>query len=314
MHIPLDDDLRRFGEYSAALGLSERTLEHRASTLAMFSCWCVERSVMCSQEISRSMLEQYRRYLFHYRRSNDQPLSLATQKNHLSNLKQFFKWLAAHNYIAFDPASSLQLPKQHRRLPRAILTPQEVVKVMQAADKGPNGLRDRAILETLYATGIRRMELANLSLYDIDPEQRTLMVREGKGRKDRLIPIGMRACGYVVRYVQELRGQLVSGGSGTSLFLTDYGEPFIKNRLSALVKRLLRAAGIDKTGACHLFRHAMATHMLNNGADLRFIQVMLGHADISTTTIYTQVSIRELQAVYERTHPLNIEAVIKPSE
>jgi integrase/recombinase XerD len=98
------------------------------------------------------------------------------------------------------------------------------------------------------------------------------------------------------------------------LFLTDYGEPFINNRLSALVKRLLRAAGIDKIGACHLFRHAMATHMLNNGADLRFIQVMLGHADISTTTIYTQVSIRELQAVYERTHPLNVEATAKPLE
>lgn len=165
------------------------------------------------------------------------------------------------------------------------------------------GIRDRAIIETFYATGIRRQELGALDLYDVDLEQGTLMVREGKGKRDRLLPIGERACAWIEKYVMEVRPTLVTGDSELALFLDDKGTRFSPHQLSDKVKTYLQEAGITKPGACHLFRDTMATLMLENGADIRFIQAMLGHADISTTTIYTQVSIRTLKEVYSRTHP-----------
>jgi integrase/recombinase XerD len=170
----------------------------------------------------------------------------------------------------------------------------------------PWGLRDRAILETLYSTGIRRMELTRLTLYDVDLCAGTVMVRLGKGAKDRLIPIGRRACAWVARYVEEVRPQLAVRSDELALFLTDYGEPFEKNRLGDLVRRYMRHAGMAH-GSCHAFRHAMATHMLENGADIRFIQAMLGHSELTTTQIYTQVSIGKLKEIHAATHPARME-------
>jgi len=158
----------------------------------------------------------------------------------------------------------------------------------------------------LYSTGIRRSELIRLSLYDVDTERGTLMVRLGKGQRDRLIPIGARACAWVARYVQEVRPQLSLTTDQQTLFVTDYGEPFEKNRLSDMVKRHMQYAGF-KSGGCHAFRHAMATHMLENGCDIRYIQAMLGHSELSTTQIYTHVAIGRLQAVHALTHPARLE-------
>lgn len=172
----------------------------------------------------------------------------------------------------------------------------------------PWGLRDRAILETLYSTGIRRMEMTRLTLYDVDLAQGTVMVRQGKGAKDRLIPIGARACAWIARYLEEVRPLLATRSDELALFLTDYGESFEKNRLGDLVRRYLRHAGIPH-GSCHAFRHAMATHMLENGADIRFIQAMLGHSELSTTQIYTQVSIGKLKEIHTATHPARLERV-----
>ena len=171
----------------------------------------------------------------------------------------------------------------------------------------PEGLRDRAILEVLYSSGIRRSELIRLKLYEVDTVRGTLMIRQGKGRKDRFIPLGARACAWVSRYLAEVRPELLAGDSDV-LFLTDYGEPFEKNRLSDQVTRHMRAAGIAQ-GACHAFRHAMATHMLEAGADIRYIQAILGHSELNTTQIYTHVAIGKLQAVHALTHPARLERV-----
>lgn len=299
--------LARYLEHSLAIGRTPRTVERRRSALKAFIAWCEERSLTKPHDITRPVLERYRRHLYAFRRPNGKPLGLATQRNRLTDVKQLFKWLTQENYIGSDPASGLVLPKPHKRLPRAILTKDEVASMLNAtAAQGDIGVRDRAILETLYATGVRRMELVNLSLYDIDLDQGTIMVRRGKGNKDRLIPIGETACRWIEKYLNEIRPELVVDPNLDALFLTDFGEPFIKGRLTFLVRRYLKAAKIDKPGACHLFRHTMATLMLENGADLRFIQAMLGHADISTTTIYTQVSIRQLKEVYGRTHPASL--------
>jgi integrase/recombinase XerD len=185
-----------------------------------------------------------------------------------------------------------------------VLSVSEVERVLNQVDpKAPLGLRDRAILETLYATGMRRMELLHLHCYDLDSERGTVLIRQGKGRKDRLLPIGARAIAWIEQYLDRERPLLVNEPDDGTLFLTHRGDALSGNRLSQLVAEYVAAAQLGKEGSCHLFRHTMATLMLEHGADIRFVQQMLGHAQLSTTEVYTQVSIRALQAVYAATHP-----------
>ncbi|WP_299081254.1 site-specific tyrosine recombinase XerC [uncultured Paraglaciecola sp.] len=300
--------LLRFSEWAAMSGLSPSTVKSREQVLRRFIAWCDERGIDDPKTITKPMLERYQAHLYHYRKPNGDPLSLGSQHALLAPVKAFFKWLTRQNYLPTNPASELVLPKQIRGLPQVILSVEEVERLIHLPDTGtPYGVRDRAILETLYSTGIRRMELVNLTLYDVDASRKTLLVRQGKGRKDRLLPLGERALHWVERYRREARPQLLAHHDEQTLFLTDYGEPWHKNRLSDLVRKYLHHAHIDKPGACHLFRHAMATHMLENGADIRFIQTMLGHSDLSTTQIYTQVSIEKLREIHAATHPARVE-------
>jgi site-specific recombinase XerD/transposase len=186
--------LKLFLDSSAASGLSPRTIELRERILKIFIGWCDERNLDKPQDITRPILERYRRYLYHYRKKDGDPISFATQQQRLVPIKAFFKWLARENYILYNPASELELPKVHKRLPKHILTAQEVEQILnQTALHGDLGIRDRAIIETLYSTGIRRAELINLKLYDVDTQNGTLMVREGKGKKDRMLPLGEQA-------------------------------------------------------------------------------------------------------------------------
>jgi integrase/recombinase XerD len=296
--------LLRFLEWFAARGYSPRTIELRADALKRFIRWCDERGITRPQEVSRPILERYRRHLYHQRKDNGEPLSFATQTQRLIPLRLWFRWLARENHILANPASELELPRVHRRLPAHILSPEEVEAVMaQALLHGERGIRDRAMLETLYSTGIRRSELIHLKLYDIDVRNGSLMVRQGKGQKDRYVPLGARAIHWLKGYLEDVRPAIVIEPDDGSVFLHEFGEPFSKNRLTDMVKRHLRAAGVDKPGAAHLFRHAMATHMLSNGADIRYIQAILGHAQLTTTEIYTHVTIGRLKEVHALTHP-----------
>jgi integrase/recombinase XerD len=167
----------------------------------------------------------------------------------------------------------------------------------------PVGLRDRAMLETFYSTGMRRTELVNLKLYDVDRAAGVVTIREGKGKKDRVIPIGERAVAWLDKYLDQARPRLATEPDDMTLFLTVQGEPLGRTTLSYIIRQYVEAAGIGKHGACHLFRHTMATLMLEGGADIRFIQQMLGHARLDTTQIYTHVSIRMLKQIHSATHP-----------
>jgi integrase/recombinase XerD len=166
------------------------------------------------------------------------------------------------------------------------------------------GVRDRAMLEVLYSSGIRKSELIHLQLNDLDLERGTLMVRQGKGRKDRLVPLGARACAWVNRYLLEVRPELLTLETSI-VFLADWGGQMEGDRLFRLVRGYMLQAGIEN-GNCHAFRHACATHMLEGGADLRHIQIILGHSQLSTTEIYTHVAIDKLIAVHAATHPARV--------
>jgi integrase/recombinase XerD len=283
---------------------SDDTVTTRRSCIGYFIDWCCERGLDDPAEITRPILERYQRSLYQYRKKNGQPLTFRTQNSRLRALKGWFRWLARQNYILHNPASEIILPRLENRLPKYILTAAEAEQVIQQPEiADPEGLRDRAILETFYATGMRRMELANLKLYDIDADRGTLMIRQGKGKKDRHIPIGERALAWIDKYIREGRPELLGAAEDGTVFLTHLGEPFQRVQLTALVRRYLAKSKIGKMGGCHLWRHTVATLMLENGADIRVIQEMLGHAKLTTTELYTRVSINLLKQVYAATHP-----------
>jgi integrase/recombinase XerD len=162
------------------------------------------------------------------------------------------------------------------------------------------------MMEILYSTGLRRQELVRLRLDDLEPERGVLRVREGKGRKDRVVPIGSRALGWVVRYLREVRPGLVVAPDEGSLFLTRYGGPFRPGALSVHLRWYVRRALPGKAGSCHVFRHTAATLMMENGADVRSVQELLGHATLETTQVYTHVSVAKLKAVHAATHPAEV--------
>ena len=296
-----------FLAWSEATGCTEATILTRKQSLRVFLVWCAERSIGRPQELTLPMLERYQRYLFHYRKSDGAPLGYVSQRSRLIPLKSFFRWLTRSRHILYNPASELVLPRPPKKLPRHVLTTPEIEAILAACDlETLPGIRDRAVIETLYSSGVRRMEAARLRVYDVDLEGGTLFVREGKGRRDRMVPIGARACAWVAKYLAEVRPALLAEPDEGFLFLTDYGEPFVGERLGYLVRSAIERAGFTFPGSCHLFRHAMATHMLENGADIRYIQAILGHAELSTTQVYTQVSIRQLKAIHTATHPARL--------
>jgi integrase/recombinase XerD len=289
---------------------AEPTVANRELYLGYFVAWCVERGLNTPREITKPILERYQRALYHLRKANGAPLTFRSQYARLVPIRAFFRWLTRQNYLLYNPASELELPRSEHRLPKHVLTTPEVEQVMQQPKLDePMGVRDRAILETFYSTGMRRSELMGLQLFDLDRERGTVMIRQGKGKKDRMIPIGERALTWIDRYQEQVRPELIVGRDLTTLatlFLTNTGEPFTPNRLTQLVREYVNAADLGKSGSCHLFRHTMATLMLENGADIRYIQAMLGHAELSTTQIYTQVSIRKLKEIHSATHPAKV--------
>jgi len=294
----------RYLEWMGIRNYSDKSAESRELYINYFMAWCEERGLTQPCEITKQIIERYQRYLYHYRKENGEPLSFQSQYSRLGALRAFFKYLSKQNYILYNPAADIELPKLEKRLPKHILTIEEVETVLDVADiTTATGLRDRAILEVFYSTGIRRMELINLRLYDLDRERGTLMVRLGKGKKDRMVPIGQRAIDWCDKYLMETRPQLCIGIDEETLFLTHLGECFTPARMSQLVRNIINKSDVGKKGSCHLFRHTMATVMLENGADIRYIQEMLGHAKVDTTQIYTQVSIRRLKEIHTATHP-----------
>jgi integrase/recombinase XerD len=296
-------------------GYTQASIKNSRYGINCFITWCDERGINGPNEVSTAVLASYQRYLYHHRKEGGGTLSLGTQWLRLVVVRSFFRWLARNNHILFNPASELELPKMDNRLPRNVLSFAEVEKILHQVDLSTiAGLRDRAILELLFCTGIRRGELINLKLYDMNLEKGTLFIRKGKGKKDRVVPTGERSLLWLEKYLDESRPRLVredrkGDKENNALFLNNRGRAMKHYTLGILVRKYVKAAGIDKEGCCHMFRHSMATLMLEGGADIRYIQQMLGHAKLETTQIYTRVSIDKLKEVHMQTHP---GALLKP--
>ena len=281
---------------------SASTVSTRARDFRLFTAWCEERALLRPVEVTKVVLERYQRHLFYFRKPNGHPLSVQRQSVLLTHLRGYFRWLCRENLLPANPASELQLPRQPMRLPRYTLSVAEVEKALAVPDVGTLiGLRDRAVLELLWATGLRRAEVSNLKLYDVAFEKGTLFVREGKGKKDRVVPLSLRAATWLRRFLDDVRPRFCFGRDEGFFFLSESGEALSPAALTQQTHEYLQRAGFK--GSCHLFRHACATAMLEGGADIRFVQELLGHANLTTTQVYTRVSISKLKAVYEACHP-----------
>lgn len=297
----LPDCLNAYLQSLKLRNYAETTLIVRRAYLNLFSRWCLNNQIKSLTQLDAAGLARYRGDLMQHRKLDGEFYSPSTIQLTLVCLRGFVRSLKGS--IAKGLCSTLELPKPSYRLP-TVLNAVEVEAVLTLPKIHTRmGLRDRAILETLYSTGIRRLELRHLKLTDIDWHKELVMIRQGKGKKDRLIPIGERALAWIDRYLWAVRRFFVKRTDDTYLFLTCTGKPFAPNHLSQMTRRYICTAHPYVRGACHIFRHSMATLMLENGADIRYIQEMLGHSKLSTTQIYTHVSVRALKEVHSRTHP-----------
>jgi len=297
--------IRRYLAWMKAGNYAERTCETRQAYLEDFATWCDERGLESLREITEEQLESYRRHVSRLKRRDGKPLSSRTQRNRLVPLKSFFRWLRKTRAIGSNPMADFDMPRQEKRLPRAILSEDETQALLETADpRSVKGLRDRAILELLYSTGLRRAEVAALEISDVDAQRGLVSVRRGKGLKDRMSPIAESTLEWVARYLEESRPKLlVEDSPARVLFLNDHGHAWQLKYLSTLVKHAVLKAGVGKSGGCHLLRHACATHMLENGADIRHVQEQLGHASLQTTQVYAQVSLVKLKQAHAKSHP-----------
>jgi integrase/recombinase XerD len=294
---PRDDDETVVESYIDAVwmerGLSENTLAAYRTDLRGFATWLAARD--------RTLLEATRADVLEYLAglAASPPRSIARR---LSSLRRFYQYLMRHARIEEDPCARVEAPRIGRTLPNT-LSEAEVEALLEAPDPAVReGLRDRTMLELLYATGLRVSELVNLKIGQINHEQGVVRVL-GKGGKERLVPLGESALDWLERYLREARPQLRVAGSGDALFPSPRSGAISRQAFWYAIKRYATIAGISKPISPHSLRHAFATHLLNHGADLRVVQLLLGHSDISTTQIYTHVAKERLKQLHAAHHP-----------
>jgi integrase/recombinase XerD len=289
--------LERFSDHlTVEKGSSPRTDEAYIRDVARFATFCVTKGASTPAMASARVL---REYVYHLK---DLGLSPSSIRRNVSAVRSYFRFMLAEGELVSDPSERLEAPKRWRTLPE-VLTVDEAEKLLSAVSLDePFAFRDRAMLELAYGAGLRVSEWISLSVRDVLMEDHLVRVF-GKGSKERLVPIGRKAIGAVAIYTRELRPKLERGQGKGILFLNARGEPLSRMGAWKILRKYVEIAGITKPVSPHTLRHSFATHLLEGGADLRAVQEMLGHADISTTQIYTHVDREYLRSVHRQFHP-----------
>ena len=277
-------------------GLAKATLSSYRSDLERLAAWLAASAAEALLDAREATLVAFVARLSREKRAS-------SQSRYLSTLRRFYRWQVARGRLAADPTLQLANPVRPSRLPK-VMSERQVETLLDAPDLAtPLGLRDRAMLETLYATGLRVSELVNLKLHEIGFNEGVLRAL-GKGSKERLVPLGELAIDWLKRYLDEARPEILKGQQSDALFVTARGGAMTRQAFWQLIKRYAAHAGIaPEKLSPHVLRHAFATHLLNHGADLRVVQLLLGHADISTTQIYTHVARERLKTLHAIHHP-----------
>jgi len=279
--------------YWLTTGASKNTLSAYRSDLKIFSKWLNNNSLI---DVDKKQIQDY----FSYRK--DSNISASTQSRMLTCLHSFYQYLSDKKNLKIDPTEQLDYPKLEKKLP-IFLNVQEVERLLEAPNsKSLFGQRDRAMLELLYSCGLRVSELINLSYHNINLKDEFIRIH-GKGNKERLLPMGEIAIDYLTKYELNSRPALLKNGQSDSYFLSNRGRAMSRQNFFYIIKDYASKAGIDKPLSPHSLRHAFATHLVQKGADLRSVQLMLGHSDISSTQLYTHIQNAQLKAQHQKHHP-----------
>jgi integrase/recombinase XerD len=297
--------IANFLENRRMQGYSEETVATDHRGLKYFIDFLPTRDEEDLTQMTADTLNQYQMRLYQNPGRGGKPLKLTTQAHLLVNLRAFFRWLVRQGLLLADPAAGLELPRSKRNLPRTVMTGQEIEKLLKRPNLDhPLGLRNRAILELLYSTGIRNKELRSLDIYDVNLSDGELLIRDGKGGKDRVVPLGEIAGKYLDIYLKEARPQLLKTREDNGrLFINYVRNQLSKDGLNKVVLQYEHSAKLKKHITAHSFRHTCATHLLKGRADIRYIQELLGHKSLETTQIYTHVEIGDLKRELKRCHP-----------
>lgn len=295
--LPCGPEVKRFLDYMAVeAGLSDNTLLGYGRDLKGFLSYCQDRGIKALPQVEPALIQDY------LKRLAEREVSDSTAKRFMVAIRMFLRYARLMDWIEDDYSTMLDSPKIWQKLP-IVCNPQQVLALLQAPQPDdPYMLRDRAMLELLYASGLRASELADLKCGDLNLDIGYLRCI-GKGRRERVVPIGQAAIKAVRLYLQELRPTLAKPDSGEALLLSRTGRPLSRIDVWRLVKRYAARAGMPRNLTSHTLRHCFATHLLNGGADLRSVQEMLGHVDISTTQIYTHVDSERLRSIHKQYHP-----------
>jgi integrase/recombinase XerD len=290
--------LDQYLNYLRAIDYTAGTIRWQQSHLESFQSYLNQKGIVDFTSVTNETIRAYLATL------NRRRLSASTRQAHLSAIKGLFSYLLRQGLITADPAGRLEAPKKTYVLPE-VPTEAEILQILAVPDlHTPIGIRDRAILELLYSSGLRRCELTNLNLADIDLNQGYVRVNQGKNRKDRIVPLGATAAKFIEAYLKLVRWWYIRDSTENALFLDcAKGRRISPSTMGYIVRKIVKKTGIKKKVSPHSFRHAMATHLLHNQADIRHIQLMLGHASLATTQLYTHLNISDLNEVLRRSHP-----------
>jgi integrase/recombinase XerD len=301
-----EHELGEYLDHLTARGLPQDTVRHRRNKVRQMILFLGAAGVGELQEVTREHVDRYLAYLGgEYRTAKGAPISVSHLREHHLCVRDFFAWLEREGRILQSPYGLREMPRRVQgRLPE-VLTPEEAVRVLESLNPGTSlGLRDRAMLEILYSTGMRKGELVSLNVDDFSFERKEIVIVKSKSKRGRVVPVGEYARHFTEAYLRTVRPWLVRTDDEKALFLSDHrGKRLAAGTVGQIVGRAVRRSGLAKTVTPHTFRHSMATHMLRNRADLRHIQAILGHATITSTELYTHVSLEDLKEVVRRAHP-----------